>query len=222
MYNGRTIREAMKEAHENVDNYGGKWFVCSDEFKSVVKESYFITDEGDRKVKPFTNLYNTEDMKYGYHTVQWVEGEIVIDSDDRAEHRFTQPYDRRFVEEQTHLQKTRSIGMTMLGDPHVGRSHAMAQALSIARIHDRLEDDMVMPMGDLIDKFKERGIDIKTAMKPFIIDDPYKYTRTWDWDNEPFIIPKRFDMATGKFVEETHGGGMSEAKRKALRKKRKK
>ena len=95
----RTIREAMKEAHENVDNYGGVWYVLDDRFKSVVVESYFITDEGDRKVKPFVCLYNTKDMKYGYHTVQWIDGEIEIDGEDRAENRFTQPYNTRFVEE---------------------------------------------------------------------------------------------------------------------------
>lgn len=98
-YRGRTIREAMKEAHENVDNYGGTWFVCSDEFMSVVKESYFITDEGVRKPKPFVCLYNTKDMRYGRHTVEWINGEIEIDTENDTEHRFEQPYSTKFVDE---------------------------------------------------------------------------------------------------------------------------
>jgi len=224
MYNGRTIREAMKEAHENVDNYGGTWFVCSDEFKSVVKESYFITDEGDRKVKPFVCLYNTNDMKYGFHKVQWVNGEIVIDTDDRLEERFFQPYDTKFVEE-TVVHKKRSIGVSTtspitIGDPHVGTSIALAKSLEIARMHDRLKDTMSLPTGNLIEKSKERGIDIKNTSKPFIINNPYEGMK--NWFDEPYVEPKVFDMATGKMKPLPVSGSISEEKRKALRKKRKK
>lgn len=94
----RVIREAMKEAHETADEFGGTWYVLDDDFMSVVKESYFITEEGDRKVKPFVCLYNTKDMRYGRHTVQWIDGEIEIDSKDVKE-RFEQPYGTKFIDD---------------------------------------------------------------------------------------------------------------------------
>ena len=95
----RVIREAMKEAHETADRFPDEvWYVLDDDFMSVVKESYFITDDGVRKQKPFVCMYNTKDMRYGRHTVQWIDGEIEIDSKDVKE-RFKQPYGTKFIDE---------------------------------------------------------------------------------------------------------------------------
>lgn len=105
----RVIREGMTEAHQNVDEFGGTWFVLSDSHKSVVTESYFITEDGERKVKPFVCLYNTDDKRYGRHTIQWVDGKIVIDKQDVKE-RFTQKYGNKIEE------------MEMIGKPAAGRT----------------------------------------------------------------------------------------------------
>lgn len=57
----RVIREAMLEAHQNVKKYGGVWHVVSDDFLSVVNESYFSEEE---KCHKFKSIYNTFDRSY--------------------------------------------------------------------------------------------------------------------------------------------------------------
>lgn len=86
----------MLEAHQNVRDYGGVWYVLNDRFMSVVKESYFITDDGDRKEKPYYSLYNTDDAKYGRHSVTFENDKIDIIADDNK-HRFEQPYGSLYI-----------------------------------------------------------------------------------------------------------------------------
>jgi len=89
----RVIREAMLEAHQIAEEFGGTWYVLNDDFMSVVKESYFIEEDGTRKDKPFVSLYNTKDKRYNRHTVDYVDGEIVI-GEERGEY-FEQPYGKK-------------------------------------------------------------------------------------------------------------------------------
>jgi hypothetical protein len=217
----------MKEAHETADRFPDEvWYVLDDDFMSIVKESYFITDEGDRKVKPFVCLYNTKDMKYGYHTIQWVDGEIEIDADDRAKHRFTQPYDTKFVEEterpklvhvdlETEVNGNRDI--VMLGDPHVG--HSLALASIMARSKGGSLKNMLSHLDKISDDYDGKSLGgIKYDIpKPIMISDFPRLTD--DYVSNDIEV---FDLATGTTKKEHIARDMTELKRKQLKKKRKK
>ena len=205
----RVIREAMLEAHQNAERFPEEtWYVLNDDFMSVVKESYFIHDDGTRKEKPFVALYNATDKKYGMHEVDYVDGEIVITSPEDAEY-FDQPYGERYQE------PIRPIG-------HVGHGKTVATELEIASLmvkgHDAhiIDAKTTSPKGiisalndGLMDSFK----------KTFVIENLHDLD--WDYPSDK-VKPKHFDMATGKMIETPITVSMSDEKRRQLRKKRKK
>ncbi len=128
----RQIMEAILEAHQNVDNYGETWYVLNDDFFSVVKESYFIEDDGTRKSKPFVSLYNTTDRIYGQsiaRKMEYVDGKIsVCDPEDED---FDQPYGEKVLE--APVEKERGINMIMMGHAGAGRSIAVRHLVEKSR-----------------------------------------------------------------------------------------
>lgn len=198
----RTIKEGMKEAHETADKFGGTWYVLDTRDKSVVKESYFITDDGDRKVKPFVSLYNTSDMKYGRDIVQWVNNEIIIDRGDIQKNRFKQPYGIKFVEEDKKAKE-----YIMLGDPHFGHTHHIELAKSIA-LSERSLGTIHAPTTEF------NGTTL-------LIEDSFKELNLL---KEPISLVKEdvFDISTGQMVKAPVNNKLSKSKRIKLRKKRKK
>jgi len=129
----RVIMEAILEAHQNVEKYGETWYVLNDDFFSVVKESYFITDEGVRKDKPFVSLYNTDDKFYGSrgvgHIIEYVNGEVkptMLDIEiNSIWDDFEQPYGDRVKE----------VGRNMVMMGTIGHGHTLGlhHLLPIAR-----------------------------------------------------------------------------------------
>lgn len=121
----RQIMEAILEAHLNVEKYGETWYVLNDDFFSVVKESYFITDEGVRKDKPFVSLYNTNDKFYGRnglgHVIEYVNGEVKTTSvgfhkSETKYNDFEQPYGDQVQEAERgiivgHMHAGHTIGL---------------------------------------------------------------------------------------------------------------
>lgn len=132
----RVIMEAILEAHQNVDNYGETWYVLNDDWFSVVKESYFIEDNGTRKDKPFVSLYNTTDCIYGSlgmaKKMEYKDGKVSCVAVD-IETQFEQPYS-------TKIEKERGINVVLIGEKGHGRSVVLQQALQekqpIIGLHD--------------------------------------------------------------------------------------
>ena len=215
----RAVREGMQEAHENKENYGGEWYVLSDGYKAVVKESYFITNEGDRKVKPFTCLYCTKDMRYGRHTIQWIDGKVEIDPDDVKE-RFKQPYDEKFVEEGIRpVGIGHDFGVIGMSRDCLSLAHKVALEHAIKRTPRLIEGKGMT--SDLVSKLDDLMHDFKTSDAK---RNEYMITAREDWskDTTDYSEPKEFNMATGKMKKMEIPRDMDEKKRKALKFKRKK
>jgi hypothetical protein len=86
---GRVIREAMIEAHKNKIEFGNDWYVLNDSYKSVVKLSYFYDDDGNKKDKPFKDIYSTADKTYsrGRHLVEYLDDQLFIVDADHERNR---------------------------------------------------------------------------------------------------------------------------------------
>jgi hypothetical protein len=218
----RVIREAILEAHQNVEKYGGRWYVLNSDGFDVVMESYFIHEDGTRKAKPFISLYNTEDKFYGNHgmghSVEYIDGDLKFTSswDDTKWDDFEQPYGDKVRVDDSNERGIRPIG-------HVGHGLSYATAMSVANLRHKGHD--VVYLDSELDE--EKGIsfdrlqgmlDFKTN-RVFVIDNVNKY---FHHDIPVSIKEERFDMASGKMVEDKYQRPMSEAKRKQLRNKRKK
>lgn len=228
----RVIREAILEAHQNVDKYGGTWYVLNSDFFDVVKESYFIHEDGTRKDKPFVSLYNTDDKFYGRsgigHIVEYKDGDLIFTSSwDKPEwDNFEQPYGDKVTQ---HDKGERGIKPIIMGDVHIGKSmsSAMIHALSlgthadlmeIIAIHDKLEDEGIGGILSGLNQLGENGMR-DTFKKTFVVNNYCDYFKQ---DESDSVKPKMFDMATGKMIDVPITGSISESKRLALRKKRKK
>jgi hypothetical protein len=215
----RVIREAILEAHQNVEKYGGVWYVLNSDGFDVVKESYFINEDGTRKHKPFISLYNTDDKFYGNygigHGVEFVDGDLKFTSswDDPKWDDFEQPYGEK-LEEEPYERGIMPMGV-------VGHGSTISMASLIARSGQahvaKLQD--VLNLGDDVD---ENGITtpkLDGTRKLFVVEN-------FDFDGTLFdkidIQTTRFDMKTGKIVEDKYHRPISETKRKELRNKRKK
>lgn len=194
----RVIREAILEAHQNVDKYGGTWYVCSDDFFSVVKESYFINEDGTRKDKPFISLYNTDDMFYGNHgmghRIEYNDGEVEFVRMNVDDEDYEQPYGERF----------RGREMEVVGNPGIGKSRMVRNKEITSKLLEVMDD-----LADVSNEDKDK--DVYMITNPHI--DDYKL---------PFIDGKKYDMASGKRKDDTIGGSISELKRKINKNKRKK
>jgi len=86
MYNRRTIREAMLQAHQNKENFGEEWFVLDNDHLDVVKISYFYDEVGNKKDKPYVDIYSTDDKRYGHrdHLVEFIDDRIfIVDEKDK-------------------------------------------------------------------------------------------------------------------------------------------
>lgn len=207
----RVIREAILEAHQNQEKYGNTWYVLNSDGFDVVKESYFINEDGTRKVKPFISLYNTEDKFYGNHgmghVVEYVDGDLKFTSswDDPKWDDFEQPYGDKFEQE--------GIGIRPIGV--VGHGSTIAIANLITRTGQA-------QIAKLEEVFDENGIIIPKldgTRKQFVFENINQY---FHHDIPVSIKEERFDMATGKMVEDRYQRPMSDEKRKLLRNKRKK
>ncbi len=208
----RVIMEAILEAHQNVDNYGGTWYVCDDRFMSVVKESYFINEDGTRKVKPFISLYNTDDMFYGTHGIghlmEYKDGEVNVVKDgdivsriNEAYRNFEQPYGEKHIEPKTYEQ---------VGTVGFGKTHVVEQAI----INEVLR--------------KPRALGISMASPDSVgesFNRPSHYTirplhSTYEFNVDEEV--KKFNMISGKMEKDKTPTPISDNRKEVLRKKRKK
>lgn len=138
------------------------------------------------------------------------------------------------------IEKKRSVGLSttnvvLIGDPHIGHTHHIASLLD-AMGNNRLgmpNIDELMKAVDMHDKLEDEGFSQKTmdkllkdlppmVIKPTPIMEYRDYYYRWADLDYNRIEPKRFDMATGKMVDDKPSRDMSEQKRSQLRKKRKK
>lgn len=71
------IREAITLSHKYNEKYGGEWHVTSG--MDVVQPSYFYSEDGTAKQKPFYSLYNTTDKTYcDRYKIKYEQGQIFI------------------------------------------------------------------------------------------------------------------------------------------------
>jgi len=216
----RVIREAILEAHQNVEKYGGRWYVLNSDGFDVVMESYFIHEDGTRKAKPFISLYNTEDKFYGNHgmghSVEYIDGDLKFTSswDDTKWDDFEQPYGDKVRVDDSNQRGIRPIGVVGHGSSigmanlitRMGQSH-IAKLQEVVSMHDELEDNCIITPK------------LDGGRKLFVFDNVNQY---FHHDIPVSIKEERFDMATGKMVEDKYQRPLSDAKRKQLRNKRKK
>ena len=76
----KVIREAIIEAFQNVEKYGGVWHVLNNPEFDVVKPSYFFNEDGTRKDKPWYSLFDTELCKYTSNKVSYVDGDLSFET----------------------------------------------------------------------------------------------------------------------------------------------
>jgi hypothetical protein len=214
----RVIREAILEAHQNHEKYGNTWYVLDSDGFDVVKESYFIDEDGTRKAKPFISLYNTEDKFYGNHgmghAVEYVDGDLKFTSswDDPKWDDFEQPYGDRIEEKEVGIRPMGVVGRP-IGIAGHGSSIVMANLIS------RIGHSEIVKLKDMVSMHDELEDNHDGIQKLFVVDNIDKLLH---YDIPVSIREERFDMKTGKMVEDKYQRPMSDAKRKQLRNKRKK